>query len=434
MAVRLRDGSRERIVAVEPVVDQAPAVVLRQPARDTVLRQPTGRIPLRAEATDDYGLASAGFEYIVSSGEGETFTFRSGVVGSVRSPGTRASLGASLALDSLALKPGDVLHLRAVARDANSVSGPGVGTSETRAVRIARPGEYDSIAVEAAAPAEADKSVISQRMLIMLAEALEKRRPSMARPTVVEESRSIGADQTRLRKTVGEVIFTRLGGEPGGEESTTHDVPARAHSMEEMLRRADSATNASTEVLDFAGGESPVVAVNRPLLEAYNAMWEASTELELGEPGRALPHMRRALAAIERSRRAERIYLRGRPPQIVIDVSKARLQGKERGSSSARTPRAAIDSAHLEREERFARIVEMAGRGSAGVVDSLLLLRIDALTGTPTFASALGEMANALRRGDRPGASIAVVKARRALAGPVVVRDSLGRWSGGVLP
>jgi hypothetical protein len=250
----------------------------------------------------------------------------------------------------------------------------------------------------------------------------------------VEESRSIGADQTRLRKTVGEVIFTRLGGEPGGEESTTQDVPTRARTMEEMLRRADSATNASVEVLDFAGGESPVVAVNRPLLEAYNAMWEASTELELGEPGRALPHMRRALAAIERARRAERIYLRGRPPQIVVDVSKARLQGKDRGSSSARTPRPAIDSARVEREERFARIVEMAGSGSAGVVDSLLLLRIDALTDTPTFASALGEMANALRRGDRAAASIAVVKARRALAGPVVVRDSLGRWSGGVLP
>ena len=33
-----------------------------------------------------------------------------------------------------------------------------------------------------------------------------------------------------------------------------------------------------------------MVAVNKPLLEAYNAMWDAQTELETGEPERALPH------------------------------------------------------------------------------------------------------------------------------------------------
>jgi hypothetical protein len=433
-AVRLGDGRRERIVAIEPVVDQPPAIVLRRPARDTVLRRAAGRVELDADATDDYGLAGASFELIVSSGEGETFTFRSGTIGAIRPAGTRASLSASLSLDSLGLKPGDVVHLRAVARDANTVTGPGVGASETRAIRIARAGEYDSVAVEAAAPAEADKSVISQRMLIMLAEALEKRRPALPRPTVVDESRGIAADQTRLRKTVGEIIFSRLGGEPGGEESTTEDVPARARTMEELLRRADSATNITIEALDFAQGESPVVAVNRPLLDAYNAMWEASTELEVGEPARALPHMRRALAAIERARRAERIYLRGRPPQVVIDVGKVRLQGKDRGASSGRQPRSAIDSTGHRRELRFARIVDMAAAGSPAVLDSLLLLRIDALADAPAFASSLGEVVEALRRSDRERAATALARARRALAGPVAVRDSLGRWGGSVLP
>jgi len=70
MALRLTDGSRERLVAMEPVADQPPAVALREPARDTVLRTPAGRVALRADATDDYGIASAAFEYIVSSGEG----------------------------------------------------------------------------------------------------------------------------------------------------------------------------------------------------------------------------------------------------------------------------------------------------------------------------------------------------------------------------
>ena len=74
----------------------------------------------------------------------------------------------------------DVLQLRAVARDANDVSGPGLGSSETRAIRVARAGEYDSVSVDPAPPGEPEGQVLSQRMLINLTEALERRRPSLA--------------------------------------------------------------------------------------------------------------------------------------------------------------------------------------------------------------------------------------------------------------
>lgn len=432
VALRVIDRGFQRIVAIEPIVDAAPAVILVAPARDSVFRTPAGRIPLSADITDDFGIASAAFEYIVSSGEGESFTFRSGTVGATRPGGRRASIGASLSLESLGLKPGDIVHLRAVARDANDVSGPGIGASETRAIRIARHDEYDSVAVEAAAPSDAEKSVISERMLIMLAEALQKARPTLARDSLVNESRTIAADQKRLRRTVGEIVFTRLGGESPGEEHTEEDAPARAKTMQDMLARADSATNRSTDPIDFGGGESPVVAVNKPLLEAYNAMWDASTELEVAEPGRALPHMRRALAAIQRARAAERVYLRGRPPQVVVDVSKARLQGKDKGAPSMRQTSAASDSATLRRTERFANIVELAARDAPASIDSLLILRIEALTDAPAFAAALSDAANAMRRGKSAAATEALARARRSLAGAPIARDSLARW--GVVP
>jgi hypothetical protein len=431
VAVRIVDRNFQRLVAIEPVVDVAPTVSLVAPARDSVLRAPTGRIALSADVSDDFGIASAGFEYIVSSGEGETFTFRSGTLGVTRPGARHASISASLALDAMGLKPGDVVHLRAVARDANDVSGPGVGASETRTIRIARHDEYDSVAVEAGAPSDEEKSVISERMLIMLTEALEKARPSLKRDSVVNESRTIATDQKRLRRTVGEIVFTRLGGESSGEEHTDEDSPARAKTMQDMLARADSATNRSADPIDFAGGESPVVAVNKPLLEAYNAMWDASTELEVAEPGRALPHMRRALAAIQRARAAERVYLRGRPPQVVVDVNRARLQGKDKGSSSGRRGGAA-DSTTRRRAERFARIVELAGSNASATIDSLLILRIDALTDAPAFAAALGDAANAMRRGNNTAATEALAHARRLLAGVPITRDSLTRW--GIVP
>ncbi|HEX8945817.1 MAG TPA: hypothetical protein VF785_21935 [Gemmatimonadaceae bacterium] len=432
VALRLVDREFQRLVAIEPVADAAPAVALAAPAHDSVVRLPRGRVALSADASDDFGIASAAFEYIVSSGEGETFTFRSGTLGATRPNARHATISASLPLESLGLKPGDVVHVRAVARDANDVSGPGVGASETRTIRIARHDEYDSVAVEAAAPSDADKSVISERMLIMLTEALEKARPKIKHDSLVTESRAIANDQKRLRRTVGEIVFTRLGGESSGEEHTDDESPARAKTMQDMLARADSATNRSTDPIDFSGGESPVVAINKPLLEAYNAMWDASTELEIAEPARALPHMRRALAAVQRARAAERLYLRGRPPEVVVDVNKARLQGKDKGASSVRPPTSAADSSTRRRIERLERIVGLAAANASAAIDSLLVLRIESLSDAPAFAAALGDAATAMRGGKGAVATEALARARRSLAGGAIARDSLTRW--GVVP
>ena len=427
--VRLADRSFERLVVVNSQADTPPVVELRSPAKDSVLRAPTGRLTLTADATDDFGIATAAFEYIISSGEGETFKFRSGVLGAAQPNATHASMSATLSLDSLKLAPGDIVHIRAVARDANNVSGPGVGTSETRAIRVARTGEYDSLAVEAAAPTEEAKNVVSQRMLIMLAEALERRRPRLVRDSVVGESRSIAADQKRLRRTVGDIVFMRLGGTQSAEEHSDEDSPERAKTMQDLLARADSATNRSTDPIDFQGGESPVVAVNKPLLEAYNAMWDASTQLEIGEPGTALPHMRRALAAIEKARQAERLYLRGRAPQVVIDIDKARLKGKDKGSTATRSPLPATDSTTRSLESRLVRAIELSARNASAAVDSLTVLRIDALADNPAFAATLAPAIDAMRRGRGADATAALARARRSLAGPSIVRDSIARWT-----
>ena len=462
--LRLRHPSGERIIALEPKPDSIPTVRLGAPARDTVMRVARGAISLSAETHDDLGLVNGGFEYIVSSGEGESFKFRSGTLGARSFGGaTSGALGASLSLDQLALKPGDLVHLRAVARDGNTVTGPGVGASETRVLRVARTGEYDSVAVEGAPPPEADKSLISQRMLIILTEALEKRRPRLTRETLVSESRSIGRDQTRLRRRVGDIIFQRLGDDPTGEhghgpgeEPAADTAPLRGDSVARdssrraavragrsardvaaadsadsaraaLLRAASAATGSGEEILDFEGDETPVVAINRPLLEAYNAMWEASRELDQGETGRALPPMRRALEAIQRARQAERIYLRGKAPAVVVDLARVRLTGKETGSPSVRVARPPADPAAARRAERLAAAIELASRTPAAAIDSLVLLRIESLDAAPSLAAAVADAIEALRGGNDATALLA--RARRVAEGGVR-RGAVGAWSG----
>ena len=437
--LRVTRATDSRLVALEPVIDSAPVVTLRAPARDSVLRAPTGSIALFADARDDLGIASAAFEYIVSSGEGERFTFRRGSLGAQRPDGALATtVRALLDIRALGLSPGDVVHLRAVARDWNNITGPGVGTSESRAIRIARSGEYDSVAVDQAPPPEADKSILSQRMLINLTEALVKRARTISTDDRRLETRRIARDQTRLRRQVSDIIFARLGdgaqntGEHSHGDGHGHDdddaLTDSKLTPEQLLRAAERATMISGNPLDFEHDETPVVAINRPMLEAYNAMWDAGRSLDGGEPRRALPAMYRALAAIQRARSAERLYLRGTPPRIVIDLQRVRMQGKERGAPVSRSPRLPLDTARDVVLARFGTVIAALVRDPRGGVDSLIVLRLAVVERHPAAASALESATDELRAGRDATASL--LRARRALDGGLMVHDVLPAWGG----
>jgi len=434
LALRLRSPRGERVLLLDPVTDSAPTVRLEVPVRDTVLRAATGRVRLVADLADDLGLASAQFEVIVSAGAGEMFTFRTGTIAARRFDGVvrTARLEGELALDTLALGPGDLVHLRAVATDRNDVTGPGRGVSETRSIRIARADEYDSVAVEPAPPPELDTAALSQRMLLMLTEELHAREPRLARADVVAESRRIARDQTKLRKRVGEVVFQRLGEDNAGEHAHFAG-DGHAHGEEgpvnpdDILAAAERATNVDpSSMVDNAHEESPIVAINRPLLEAYNHMWRASTELETANPGAAIPWMRRAIEALQRARAAERIYLRGRPPRVVVDLARVRGTGKDESAPNARTARPPLDPDRAIRLARFDAALQLVAEQPAAAADSLLLLRITVPTDERAAAIALDAAATALRRGG--DVTLPLANARRALAGEPPRRAPLSAW------
>lgn len=424
----LTSGARHRLLTLEPGPDSIPQVHLLLPARDTARRALTGEVQLDAMAGDDFGLDSAWFEYIVSSGEGENFTFRSGVIGR-RAGENNRSLGftALLSLDSLHLAGGNVIHVRAVARDRNTTTGPGVAASETRTIRILRADEGDSVSVDAMAPAQGDSSLLSQRMLLLLTETLQRRRPRLRRDTVIEESRAIARDQSALRRRVADVIFMRLGGEGNAEESEGAEGESELTPEALMRAASDTAMANGGKPLDFSEDESPVVALNRPLLEAYNAMWDAGRELEIGEPARAIPHMHAALDAIQRARQAERLYLRGQPKPVVVDLARVRLAGKLTDASPAAEGRPVVSgeiSARLL--DRF--IAALALLPDERAVDSLTVIRIDALGAVPRFAQALAQAIADLRAGH--DATESLVSARRLLAGVSATTADLPSWSG----
>jgi hypothetical protein len=164
------------------------------------------------------------------------------------------------------------------------------------------------------------------------------------------------------------------------------------------------------------------------LLEAYNAMWEAGRALDQGETARALPPMRRALAAIQRARQAERIYLRGKAPTVVVDLARVRLTGKETGAANARAPRQPVDPGAARRAERLAAAIELASRAPDAAIDSLVLLRVESLDAAPRLATAIADALDAMRNGRN--ATMLLSRARRVADGTVRGAGRIGAWSG----
>lgn len=381
------------VVPLAILPDLPPQVELTAPARDQVLAAGRGVVTVRATARDDYGVGSFRISWIRSRGSGESFSFEEGewVWSSLQGAGREVRGEHRLDLGALSLEPGDVLHLRASARDLNTVDGPGAGVSITRTVRIARPDEMAEVTELHGFPIEAEREpILSQRMIILMTEELISRAPGLARAALLREAAKVATEQARLREEVSAQALTPSGDaqEEEHEEEADHDHDSR-----------------------------PIASVNRPLLEAYNAMWSAEADLRIGELRASLPAQYRALEILQAARESERVFARGRQRATPVDVTAARGTGKLEGAVPGdRLPAPATPSplaARAELEAALARIARLGARAAA-VELSGAAARLLAHPGVdPAAPAMLVRAAEAARRGS---GGEAMRLARRALA------------------
>ncbi len=142
--LRFEDRQYRRVLSLEPLVDSAPRLVLRAPAKDTTWRwdqPPKGQLTLEAEIEDDYGIGSAFFEILLSTGSAETYKTSDRSTPRVAFGGKRTGvLRARVSYQELQLRQGAVLHIRAIAYDTNDVA---VEVCDTVKVASAYLLEYD---------------------------------------------------------------------------------------------------------------------------------------------------------------------------------------------------------------------------------------------------------------------------------------------------
>ncbi len=389
----LRDRSFTRLVVLEPRPDSVPFSFLLSPSSDTVWQSaPTGRLELSARLTDDFGLAAAQFEFLVTTGSGESFETKA--VTGARQPlnnARSATLSATLLLDSLRLGPGSVLSIRAVAWDNNDVGGPGQGVSETRTLRVAEP--EDTSSAEALPPDVMEQTRLSQRVLNLKTDTLIGARPHLSAAAAEEKSTDYADMQMAIRGRVIEVIA--------------------------LMESADEE------------GSYPT-AQSRLLRTASDDMNEARRLLLAVHPDSAIPHMRHALKLLDQVRTADRFYFRGRHRPELVDIERARGQGKESGHPSALDSRAPVADERDNLRTRIETAAALYPSAPGAALDSLTYVRVAALTSSPAVATDLKAALEQLRGGVALDSALAPV--RRRLAGGSLEVGGPPEWSGGIAP
>jgi hypothetical protein len=434
-----------RVVPVVVLPDRAPDVELTAPAEDLVLSAARGQIPIRASARDDYGVGAFDLAWSRTRGSGESFEYLEGrwPFGALIRSGKTAEGERVLDLAAMQLQPGDVIHVRAVARDRNNVTGPGESVSRTRVIRIARPEEMDRVNTDVGFPMELPKDpLLSQRMILIRTERLNAERNRISAEQFRARAAEIGSDQGRLRERVGEQIFIRSTGaisDPANPQSFTEQGGA-AHADEHAETPAAQApaagTNAfSQQVLDAASeatgqgtidevthkhDEDPILAVDQQLLRLYNVMWAAERELNQAAPAGAIPHERQALLIIDELRKAERLFPTAHVRVDPVNVDSARGQGKlDEAAPGARGGSAALPSA----DALLAEIDRVAARAATQPARTLSLqlsgLAARALAGAaadPQAAALLSRAASEAQSGRTDAARTLLLRARARIA------------------
>lgn len=375
----------ERMVVIDPHVDQPPTAKLLLPMRDTTLRGVTGTLTLSADLADDIGIGHARFEYLISKmDESDKAITDTGSLDAKQFGGARSGhIGISVPFSSLKLSEGALLSIRAVVWDNNTLYGPGRGYSETRTIRIATKAEYDSIAVNPAPPS-ADTAMQTLRMLIIATEKLDKQKGKMERKKFVDSSYKLAGVSDGIKQKIQRILDDQTG-----------------------------------------GGE---VEANPLLVKAVDAMFDATRSLMIAETGEAIPSLYIALKAMQDYSKAKKYYLRGKIQIEPVNIDRVRLSGKDSVKALARKARPvdAADRAKLESD--YASAVRALKTSPDSAVQIMTLMQVETLRKYPDLAKALGDAVTAIQAKKNP--AVPLTAARQAIDGTTGALHTIPVWSG----
>jgi hypothetical protein len=340
--------TRDRLLYLIVERDERPVVSIRAPAKVLLFAEPVGSVTIEIAARDDLALQSLDLRFTRVSGSGEGLTFKESTlpIAITRSSAAEWTGTATIALGALGLEEGDTLVYQAAARDQKP--GAAESVSESFLIEIGKVAGVASTGF--ALPDDRERQALSQQMLIVKTERLERDRAKLAADAFVEQAKLLGIEQRMVRS---EFVFMT-----GGEVADEVEEAAAAHEL--------------TEGRQENRGQSE-------LLTAIREMSRAEARLNSADTTGALTFERAALKALQRAFDRRRYLLRTTPERARIDLAR-RLTGDLAGARSSVLDRQEIPPDPVITRARAA-MVSLAGRDPSSAVDVTLvaqLLAVDA--------------------------------------------------------
>ncbi|MCM2336932.1 MAG: hypothetical protein NDI66_09140, partial [Pseudomonas sp.] len=288
----------------------------------------------------------------LAQGSGENITFREQAV-TLRGTGptTRRRFAHRLDLAALGLAAGDDLIVQ-LGVDDNRRPAPQNARSASLILRWPSDLGTETSALEGMVKKTLPAYFRSQRQIIIDAEALLKRKRSLAADDYVARSDTSGVDQRLLRLRYGQFLGEETDGAPQLPTNDAGDADGHAHADEGAVPPGDQHAHDETQPPGAApafGEETAVLEqfghthdvpeaatlldpeTRTTLKAALDQMWQSELNLRQGNPQLALPYAYRALDFIKQVQQASRIYLARVGPELPPIDDSRRLTGDRTG-------------------------------------------------------------------------------------------------------
>ena len=408
--IAIGDGAARRTIPVVVTPDALPAAAITAPGRDLVFAGGNPRIAFEARATDDFGLRALTLQFTRVSGSGEQFEFDEGEIplAIAREDGRVWRGSASRSIAELNLKEGDTLVYRAVATDSRP--GGGAASSDAFFIEIAKLGVAAGDAFTL--PEEETRYALSQQMLIIKTERLNRERAVKGASDVSETALNLAVEQRMIR---AELVFM-LGGEIEDEE--VEAVQSTELQEGRLQNRGQRDVRAATIAMSQA--EKLLTAVDLPA---------------------ALAAERAAVAALQRAFARGRYILRALGSRTSLDLGRRLTGDVSNAADWRRAPPAAPADRRVALIQDLLRGLAELGAANAVETRARVLaeeaLRIDASSALlRQTAAELQRAADAADASQRKRAldaasTAAAAEARRSIAGaPLTIRVGGGSLAG----
>ena len=333
---------------IDAIPDLPPQVSVLQPAHSLSLAavgQPNWEVSF--DARDDYGvLAQASLRVTLAQGSGESIAFHEQrIVLTGQGSAQHRRFAHRLDLTALGMAEGDDMIVQLEVSD-NRRPQAQLTRSPSVILRMSRKPELESAGIEGVVRRVLPAYFRSQRQIILDAEALQKKRHTLASDVFLKQSDAIGVDQRILRLRYGQFLGEEAEGGPKlsptadavqGEHAPAdddhgHDTP---NAPAPVFGQIDHLLENFGHTHDIAEAATLLDPETRGILkQALDHMWQSELQLRQGQPDRALPFAYKALGYIKQVQQADRIFLARVGPQLPpIDESR-RMGGKRDGIAS----------------------------------------------------------------------------------------------------